>query len=90
MKNPGIYILTSPSGKQYVGRDVNLPSRVKIHLSGKDTSECPAIHMLSRNMGMIPFLLKSSDTPAFRMKLWMQWNVGKLGNFKRLLPKDTT
>ena len=34
MKNPGIYVLTSPSGNQYVGKDHNLPSRVKQHLSG--------------------------------------------------------
>ncbi|RKU09558.1 hypothetical protein C6502_12755 [Candidatus Poribacteria bacterium] len=43
MKNPGIYILTSPSGKQYVGKDRNLPRRANEHLRGGDT-KCPAIH----------------------------------------------
>ena len=43
MKNPGIYVLTSPTGKQYVGRDVNLPSRATQHLRG-NVPECPAIH----------------------------------------------
>ena len=43
MKNPGIYILTSPSGKQYVGKDSDLPSRVRDHLRG-NSPRCPAIH----------------------------------------------
>lgn len=43
MKTSGIYILTSPSGKSYVGKDNNLPKRPNEHLSG-NSPKCPAIH----------------------------------------------
>ena len=54
MKNPGIYILTSPSGKQYVGRDSNLPYRVKRHFSEK-SSNCAAIHEAIKKYGADAF-----------------------------------
>ena len=54
MKNPGIYILTSPSGKQYVGRDSNLPRRVRDHLSG-NAPECRAIHNAIQKYGRDAF-----------------------------------
>ena len=54
MKNPGIYILTSPSGKQYVGRDVNLPRRANKHLSG-NSPECPGIHKAIQKYGRDAF-----------------------------------
>ena len=41
MKNPGIYILTSPTGKQYVGKDSCLPTRVNKHLSGSEHKLSP-------------------------------------------------
>ena len=63
MKNPGIYILTSPSGKQYVGRDVNLPSRAKIHLSGKDT-ECPRIYKAIKKYGADVFDVEIIQYPG--------------------------
>ena len=44
MKNPGIYIITNRfDSMQYVGKDVNLPSRSKQHLAGK-SPQCPYIH----------------------------------------------
>ena len=50
MKNPGIYILTSPSGKQYVGKDRNLPRRTKAHLRGK-SPQCRLIHKAIKKYG---------------------------------------
>ena len=63
MKNPGIYVLTSPSGKQYVGRDVNLPSRVKKHLSGKDT-ECRHAHKAIKKYGADAFDVEIIQYPG--------------------------
>lgn len=63
MKNPGIYILTSPSGKQYVGRDVNLPSRVKKHLSGKDP-ECRHVHKAIKKHGADAFDVEIIQYPG--------------------------
>lgn len=35
MKNPGIYILTNcANNKKYVGKDRNLPNRIKLHFNG--------------------------------------------------------
>lgn len=51
MKNPGIYVLTNKvNGKQYVGRDVNLPNRPNKHLAGK-TPSCSAIHRAIKKHG---------------------------------------
>ena len=63
MKNPGIYILTSPSGKQYVGKDSNLPTRAKIHLSG-NTPLCPAIHNAIQQYGRDAFSLEVIQYPG--------------------------
>lgn len=54
MKNPGIYILTSPSGKKYVGLDSNLPKRINEHLSGK-SPQCPVIHHAIKKYGREAF-----------------------------------
>ena len=44
MKNPGIYILTNTiNGKQYVGKDTNLPKRANQHLNGNNKGS-QAIH----------------------------------------------
>ena len=63
MKNPGIYILTSPSGKQYVGKDSNLPSRTKIHLSGKNLN-CSAIHNAIQIYGRDAFSVEIIQYPG--------------------------
>ena len=55
MKNPGIYILTNTvNGKQYVGRDSNLPKRTKEHLSGRNP-ECDIIHKAIKKYGADAF-----------------------------------
>ena len=63
MKNPGIYILTSPSGKQYVGKDSNLPTRAKIHLSGK-SPQCRHIHRAIQKYGPDAFSLEIIQYPG--------------------------
>ena len=63
MKNPGIYILTSPTGKQYVGKDSNLPRRVREHLRG-DTPDCPAIHKAIQKYGCEAFSVEIIRYPG--------------------------
>ena len=50
MKNPGIYILTSPDRKTYVGKAINLQRRVREHLSLK-TPNCKAVHRAIKKYG---------------------------------------
>ena len=63
MKNPGIYILTSPSVKQYVGRDVNLPHRATQHLRGKEPT-CPRIHNAIKKYGADTFSVEIIRYPG--------------------------
>ena len=63
MKNPGIYILTSPSGKQYVGKDSNLPRRAKEHLSGK-SPQCRRIHRAIQKYGQDAFSVEIIRYPG--------------------------
>ena len=63
MKKSGIYILTSPSGKSYVGRDCSLPKRVKEHLSGK-SPQCPAIHAAIKKYGREVFTVEMIAYPG--------------------------
>ena len=63
MKNPGIYILTSPSGKQYVGKDRNLPSRAKGHLRGQ-SPDCSAIHAAIKKYGSENFSVEIIRYPG--------------------------
>ena len=63
MKNPGIYILTSPSGKQYIGKDKILPSRVRDHLSG-NSPQCPAIHDAIQKYGHDAFSVEIIQYPG--------------------------
>ena len=63
MKNPGIYILTSPSGKQYVGRDSNLPKRVKQHLNG-NRSNCRLIYRAIQKYGGDAFSVETIGYPG--------------------------
>ena len=67
MKNPGIYILTSPSGKQYVGKDTNLPKRVKAHLNG-NTPQCRAIHNAIQKYGRDAFSVEIIRYPGISEK----------------------
>ncbi|RKU09553.1 hypothetical protein C6502_12730 [Candidatus Poribacteria bacterium] len=62
MKNPGLYILTSPSGKQYVGKDSNLPSRATQHLHGRP--QCPAIHDAIQKYGRNVFSVEIIRYPG--------------------------
>ena len=63
MKNPGIYILTSPSGKQYVGKDRNLPRRAKEHLSGKNP-QCRHVHRAIQKYGADAFSVEIIQYPG--------------------------
>ena len=63
MKNPGIYILTSPSGKKYVGKDSNLPTRAKIHLSGK-SPQCRRVHNTIKKYGADAFDVEIIQYPS--------------------------
>ena len=63
MKNPGIYILTSPSGNQYVGRDRNLSSRATQHLRGS-APHCRAIHDAIKKYGADAFSVEIIQYPG--------------------------
>ena len=64
MKNPGLYILTNTvNGMQYVGKDSNLPSRSKEHLSGK-TPQCPRIHNAIKKYGADTFCAEIIQYPG--------------------------
>ena len=63
MKNPGIYILKSPSGKQYVGKDRHLPKRATQHLRGKEPT-CPRIHNAIKKYGANTFSLQIIQYPG--------------------------
>ena len=63
MKNPGIYILTSPSGKQYVGKDSNLPNRAKHHFSS-NSPQCRYIHRAIQKYGRDAFSVEIIQYPS--------------------------
>ena len=63
MKNPGIYILTSPSGRQYVGRDTHLPTRIKQHLRG-NSPRCRLIHRAIQKYGRNTFTVEIIQYPG--------------------------
>ncbi|MDE0681608.1 MAG: GIY-YIG nuclease family protein [Candidatus Poribacteria bacterium] len=80
MKNPGIYILTSPSGKQYVGKDNNLPSRVRDHLRG-NSPQCPAIHDAIQKYGSDTFSVEIIQYPGISheaLKVVERWKIRQL------------
>ena len=80
MKNPGIYVLTSPTGKQYVGRDSNLPRRVREHLRG-DTPDCPAIHKAIQKYGRDAFSVEIIQYPGISeeaLKAVERWWIQRL------------
>jgi len=80
MKNPGIYILTSPSGKQYVGKDSNLPRRTKEHLSG-NSPQCPHIHNAIQKYGRDAFSVEIIRYPGISdeaLKAVERWKIKQL------------
>jgi len=80
MKNPGIYVLTSPSRKQYVGKDVKLPSRIKNHLNG-NVPQCRAIHNAIQKYGRDAFSVKIIQYPGISevaLKAVERWWVRRL------------
>ena len=86
MKNPGIYILTSPSGKQYVGKDHNLPSRVRAHLSG-NTPLCPAIHNAIQKYGHDTFSVEIIRYPGISHETLDAVERWKIRQLQTLAPK---
>ena len=79
MKNPGIYILTSPSGKQYVGKDSNLPNRIKQHFRGKNP--CPLMHRALQKYGADAFGVETIQYPGISQEALNaveRWYIQKL------------
>ena len=81
MKNPGIYILTNTvTGKQYVGKDSDLPRRAKLHLSSKDP-ECPCIHNAIHKYSADAFDLEIIRYPGISYKALSaveKWKITQL------------
>ena len=80
MKNPGIYIITSPSGKQYVGKDGNLPYRVETHLSGWN-KRCVLIHRAIKKYGKENFNVEIIRYPGISPETLYaveQWKIRQL------------
>ena len=80
MKNPGIYILTSPSGKQYVGKDSDLPRRTKEHLSG-NSPKCPHIHNAIQKYGRDAFsveIIRYLGISEEALKAVERWKIRQL------------
>ena len=85
MKNPGIYILTSPSGKQYVGKDSNLPRRAKEHLSGK-SPQCRHIHRAIKKYGADAFDVEIIQYPGISEKTLDSVERWKIKHLQTLVP----
>ncbi|MDE0681615.1 MAG: GIY-YIG nuclease family protein [Candidatus Poribacteria bacterium] len=85
MKNPGIYILTSPSGKQYVGKDSNLPRRVREHLRG-DTPECRLIHKAVQKYGRDAFSVEIIQYPGISHEALNAMERWKIRQLQTLVP----
>ena len=86
MKNPGIYILTSPTGKQYVGRDVNLPSRVNRHMNVACPG-CPHIHKAIQKYGADAFSVEIIRYPGISEKALNAVERWKIKQLQTLAPK---
>ena len=83
MKNPGIYILTSPSGKKYVGKDSNLPRRAKEHLSGKNP-QCRHVHRAIKKYGADAFSVEIIQYPGISheaLNAVERWKIRQLQTF---------
>ena len=83
MKNPGIYILTNNvNGKQYVGKDSNMPKRAKRHLRG-DAETSPAIHNAIKKHGRDVFSVQLIPYPNISHEALYaveQWKIAQLGS----------
>lgn len=80
MKNPGIYILTSPSGKSYVGVDSDLPRRPRRHLSG-DNKATPLIHAALQKYGADTFtveIIEYTGISRESLSAIEQWKISQL------------
>ena len=82
MKNPGIYILTCKvNGKQYIGKDSNMPSRPNKHLNGK-CSRCPLIHRAIKKYGAENFdveIIRYPGISSDALYAVEQWKIAQLG-----------
>lgn len=84
MKNPGIYILTSPTGKSYVGKDVNIPNRINMHLAGK-TPRCKGIHNAIKKYGADNFRVEIILYPGISEDALYEverWKISQFGTYK--------
>ena len=84
MKNAGIYILTSPSGKQYIGKDSNLPSRVNRHLNGHEKG-CKGIHNAVKKYGKDAFDVQIIRYPYISeqlLNIFERSHIAELGSFE--------
>ena len=86
MKNPGIYILTSPNGKQYVGRDVNLPSRATQHFRGKNP-KCRHVHRAIKKYGADAFDVEIIQYPGISHEALNAVERWKIRQLQTLAPK---
>ena len=81
MKNPGIYILANTvDGMQYVGKDRNLPSRVREHLSG-NAPNCRYIHRAIQKHGRDAFsveIIRYSGISEEALKAVERWWIRRL------------
>ena len=83
MKNPGIYILTAPNGKQYIGKDNNLPNRSKRHLAGNGGSR--ALHNAINKHGAKNFEVEVIRYPGISgeaLNAVEMWKIKQLGTKK--------
>ena len=85
LKKQGIYILTNRlNGKQYVGKDKNLPSRINQHLSGK-APECPAIHRAIKKHSHEAFdveIIEYAGASHEALNAIEIWHIARLGSYK--------
>ena len=80
MKNPGIYILTAPNGKQYIGKDSNLPNRSNRHLAGK--GDARALHNAINKHGANNFEVEVIRYPGISsaaLNAVEMWKIKQLG-----------
>ena len=83
MKNPGIYILTAPNGKQYIGKDSNLPNRSNQHLAGSGGSR--ALHNAINKHGADNFEVEVIRYPGISgeaLNAVEMWKIKQLGTKK--------
>lgn len=85
MKNAGIYIITNRiDAFQYVGKDHNLPSRVKMHLAGKSTG-CLHIHRAIVKYGAENFdveIIRYPNISPEALKAVEKWKIRQLDTFR--------